>query len=390
MRYFYLSWLLLIGYAVAAQTDGTITLVNPSFEDMPRVGAAPKGWTDCGFPGESAVDIQPDPLREFKVVKPAYHQYTYLGMVTRDNDTHERVGQRMNVAMVAGQCYELRIQLARSELYMSKSRLTDNDENYITPIKLRIRGGFDVCDIGEVMGESPLVSNWNWKEYRIKLKPQRDYTYIVLEAFYRQPILFPYNGNILLDDAKPITVVDCDEDLDAPGRDNPGEDALAEEEPDTDDTPGVRPRPATPSQSNRRPQEPKAPVVELGKTRGELKIGQVFEIENITFRANSAELERESEAALTEIADFLRHNTDVVVEIGGHASYRAGPVYASRISQERAIAVIDYLNSLDIGTSQMLPRGYGRSRPVCIEDTEECNQRNQRVEVKILKVRSSR
>ncbi len=387
MHYFYLPLFLLLSLSLGAQDEGVINFTNPSFEDnVPRVGAAPRGWIDCGFPGESAVDIQPDPLREFKVVKPAQHGKTYLGMVTRDNDTYERVAQRISAPMKAGQCYELRIQLARSELYLSRSRLTDSDENYVTPIKLNVRGGFDVCDVGEVIGVSPLVSNWDWQEFRIKLKPQQDYTYIMLEAFYKQPILFPYNGNILLDNAQPLMPVDCDEDLWNPG---PTEEEVAVQENEATTATPDRPRPQS---GVRKPQvkTPSAPVVELGKTRGELKIGQVFEIDEITFKANSAEIEGQSEEALGEIADFLRQNTDVVVEIGGHASYQAGPVYANRISQDRAIAVIDYLTALNIGSSQLLPRGYGKSRPVCIEDNEACNQRNQRVEVKILKLRPSR
>ncbi|CAH1001479.1 Peptidoglycan-associated lipoprotein [Neolewinella maritima] len=397
MHYCYLPLLLLLSFALGAQTDtdtadpeGTIYLTNPSFEDKyPRVGAAPRSWQDCGFIGESAVDIQPDPKREFRVVKPAQSGQTYLGMVTRDNDTYERVGQRMSAPMVAGQCYEFRIQLARSELYWSKSKLTDDDANYIKPVKLRIRGGYSVCDLGEILGESPLVENWDWQEYRIKLEPSQNYSYIVLEAFYKQPILFPYNGNILLDNAQALVPVACDQDLYAP-RPVPEEVVSNEPEPEATTTPPTaeRQRPNAPVAN--RPEAPAAPVVKLGKTEGQLKIGQVFEIENITFQANSARLEKESEEALREIADFLRQNTDVIVEIGGHASYRAGPVYASRISEERAVAVIDYLQSQEIGAAQMLPRGYGKSRPVCMEDTEACNQRNQRVEVKIMKLRSSR
>ncbi|THH40666.1 OmpA family protein [Neolewinella litorea] len=387
MYNYFLPLLLLMTGALAAQSDGTIFLTNPSFEDMPRVAAAPRGWTDCGFPGESAVDIQPDPMRLFKVDKPAQDGYTYLGMVTRDNDTYERISQRLSAPLKAGQCYEFNVRLARSERYLSKSRLTDNDENYDTPIKLRIRGGYDICDVGQVIGESPLVTSQTWREYRIKLKPEQDYTHIMLEAYYKTPILFPYNGNVLLDNVQPLAPVACDQDLwESP-------DAVTEAEPaaPAPARPSVTP-PPTPRRTTTppAPAKPAAPQVKLGQTRGELKIGQVFAIEDIKFKANSAEIEGESQEALEEIAKFLRDNTDVVVEIGGHASYRAGPVFAARLSEERAVAVIDYLNDLEIGPAQMLPRGYGKSRPVCLTDTPECNERNQRVEVKILKVRESR
>jgi outer membrane protein OmpA-like peptidoglycan-associated protein len=396
MRFPILCLLLLSALGIEAQEAIAITLTNPSFEDMPRVGAAPVGWDNCGFIGESPVDIQPDPQKEFKVEKPAYHGKTYLGMVTRDNETYERVGQFMSSPMIPGQCYELDIFLARSDTYLSKSRRTDNDANYVTPIRLRVWGGYGRCDPRQLLGESPLITNWHWQDFRIKLEPDQDYTYIVLEAYYKQPILLPYNGNILLDNVRPLRPVACDEDLDAlpPPAESTEPVVTQRETPATPTPAGPTPRPRTrPSQepsSRQHTNTPAAPVVELGKTRGELRIGQVFEMEEISFQANSAVLEAESEAALAEIANFLRANGDVVVEIGGHASYQAGPVYANRISEQRAVAVIDYLEELNIGRGQLLARGYGRSRPLCTEDTDSCNERNQRVEVKILKIRPSR
>lgn len=385
MHYLFVPLFLLFCTTLAAQDDVAIFLTNPSFEDIPRVSEPPRGWTDCGFPGESAVDVQPEPHREFDVRKPAFHQYTYLGMVVRDNDTYERVSQRMSNAMVAGQCYELRVHLAKSDVYRSQSRLTETEVNYDTPARLQIRGGYGNCDLGAVIGKSPVVDNGDWREYTIKLEPEQDYTHIILEAYYNTPILFPYNGNVLVDNIQPLTPVACDIN-------NPAPEVIATNEPEPAPRPETEPRPTR--QPNSRPQvsreKPAGPTIKLGQTEGQLRVGQVFAIEDIKFKANSAELERESEQALEEIANFLLANSDVVVEIGGHASYRAGPVFAERISEERAVSVVQYLNDLNVGGTRMTPRGYGRNRPVCIEDTPECNERNQRVEVKIVRMRESR
>jgi outer membrane protein OmpA-like peptidoglycan-associated protein len=393
MRFLPTCFSLLVSLSLGAQEAVPITLTNPSFEDMPRVGAAPVGWTNCGFIGESPVDIQPDPQREFEVVKPAYHGKTYLGMVVRDNETYERVGQRMSSPMVADQCYELDIFLARSDTYMSLSQRSNVPANYVTPVRLRVWGGYSRCDQRQLLGESPLIENFNWQDFRIKLEPEQDFTYIVLEAYYKQPILLPYNGNILVDNARPLRPVACDADPETQALPTGAEPAvLAGSDPEP--RPATRPvrRPRNPGGSGSQPHsdEPAAPVIELGKTRGELRIGQVFEVQDITFRANSAELERDSESALSEIVAFLQRNRDVVIEIGGHASYRAGTMYANRISEERAVAVVDYLEEQNVGRGQLLARGYGRSRPLCTENTESCDQLNQRVEVKILRIRPSR
>ena len=56
------------------ESPEVIQLINPSFEDMPRHSKAPRAWSDCGFKGESAPDIQPSGI--FSVTKPAYNGNT--------------------------------------------------------------------------------------------------------------------------------------------------------------------------------------------------------------------------------------------------------------------------------------------------------------------------
>ena len=196
---------------VYGQPEGVITLVNPSFEDMPRHSKPPRGWFDCGVPGETPPDVQPSGT--FSVTKPAVNGDTYLGMVVRDNDTWEMVSQRMSAPMKKGQCYAFSIYLCRSELYVSVSRKSDETANYTTPAKLRIYGGFDHCDKQYLLGETNLVINTRWLEYQFKFEPLDNYTHISFEAFYKTPTLFPYNGNILLDNASDITPISCNEEL---------------------------------------------------------------------------------------------------------------------------------------------------------------------------------
>ena len=100
------------------QEEEPIRLTNPSFEDMPRHSQAPIGWKDCGFPSESPPDIQPDPLGQFQVSKAAYHGGTYLGMVVRDNDTWERVSQKLSSPIQNGVCYSFSLLSSRIGVYI--------------------------------------------------------------------------------------------------------------------------------------------------------------------------------------------------------------------------------------------------------------------------------
>lgn len=102
--------------------SGVIELENPSFEGAPRCGTIngpmPDGWMDCGFAGESVPDVHPEEYGgSFQVDHPAQHGDTYLGMTVRDNDTWERVGQKLSSPMVAGTNYQFNIYLCRSLVY---------------------------------------------------------------------------------------------------------------------------------------------------------------------------------------------------------------------------------------------------------------------------------
>ncbi|MBL7814428.1 MAG: OmpA family protein [Saprospiraceae bacterium] len=179
-----------------------IKLDNPSFEDYPQAGHQPTGWFDCGFAGETPPDV--NPTGQFKVSKNAFHGSTYLGMVTRDNNTWEAVGQRLKSPLLKGTTYTFSIFLARSEIYMSQSRATGRDVNYVTPATLRVWGGSGYCAKEEMLGETDPISAASWQKFSFKFTPKANHNYFMIEAFYKVPTLFPYNGNVLVDNASDI------------------------------------------------------------------------------------------------------------------------------------------------------------------------------------------
>lgn len=370
--------------AQMSEPPSTIKLLNPSFEDIPRNSRAPMGWTDCGFPAESPPDVHPDPMNQFQVGMMPQDGSTYLGMVVRDNDTWESVGQELSEPFVANQCYDFRIHLARSRVYLSQSRVSNRAANYVTPTKLRIFAGYDYCDRLELIGETPVVSNYKWKEYAIKLTPSQEYTHVVFEVFYKTPTLIPYNGNLILDNASVIVPMDCG---DEPSTSMPI--TVVDEPPSSDPdiepvrkNPGLDPRNTPPVAIA----EPVEDSITLGASRGVIAVDAVFQVPEITFKANEAELLPASEKSIQEIIDFLTINDNVIIEIGGHASRQATTDFANKVSLLRAKAVVDYLQRRGVQSGRMFPKGYGKSRPVCFERSADCKRRNQRVEVRILKV----
>ncbi|MEM8523418.1 MAG: hypothetical protein AAGG68_02185 [Bacteroidota bacterium] len=185
---------------------------NPSFEDFPRHSHAPKGWYDCGFEDESPSDIHPEMNGgQFRVTTSAMQGNTYIGMVVRDNETWEAVAQRLSIPLKVGQCYNFSLKLARSMVYNSLSRVTNQEVNYATPVIVRIWGGKGYCDRAELLGKTSKITKTSWQEYAFTFMPEKDVSYIIIEAYY-ETTLFPYNGNVLIDDASPITSRPCTEE----------------------------------------------------------------------------------------------------------------------------------------------------------------------------------
>lgn len=187
-----------------------IQLNNPSFEDTPRYGKSPTGWFDCGHENESPPDVHVVEGGSFGVRAAAIDGETYMGLIVRDNDTWEAVGQRLPSALEAGQCYDFSLYLARSEVYLSFGRMTQEEANYVTPVKIRIWGGNNFCTQVELLGETELVTNTDWLLYYFRFQPKTSLNYIVIESYYKTPINHAYNGNVLVDKASNITKVNCD------------------------------------------------------------------------------------------------------------------------------------------------------------------------------------
>jgi outer membrane protein OmpA-like peptidoglycan-associated protein len=390
--------LLLAGFApfsLAAQQ--TIKLDNPSFEDFPQPAHTPAGWLDCGFASETAPDVQPNP--QFQVTKPPKDGKTYLGMVVRDNNTWEAVGQRLKIPLQKGQCYQFSLQLAKSELYVSKSKMTNKDVNYVTPAIVRIWAGNSYCSKDENLADSEPIESSQWRTYTFRLKPKSDYNYIMIEAFYKMPTLFPYNGNVLVDNASDLVPMPCD-----PRQPQQPIVVAQVEKPKVKIPPPVikkpdstKPKPQKPVEpavvAEVIPVEPVAPPVmvptpikppEPVKPVAKLREGQVIKIQKLQFDGGTFTINASSFASLDEVYELLSANPNMTVEIGGHTNGNGDDIYCDALSTNRANAVRDYLVNKGIDRTRMKCKGYGKHKHIANDNTPEGKKMNQRVEIKIL------
>lgn len=112
--------------------------------------------------------------------------------------------------------------------------------------------------------------------------------------------------------------------------------------------------------------------------------GEGFDIESIHYRTGSADLEAGSIPALRSLLSIMRENPGIRIEIAGHTDSTGPEELNLRLSEMRAEAVASWLVKQGVSSRRILTRGYGESRPVADNSTEEGRRRNRRTEITIL------
>jgi len=113
-------------------------------------------------------------------------------------------------------------------------------------------------------------------------------------------------------------------------------------------------------------------------------IEQTVVLQNVNFETNSAVLTGQATRVLDGIAEALKGQTNIRVEIGGHTDSTGTPTYNLVLSQQRAESVRQYLIGKGIDAGRMTTQGYGETKPVASNKTEAGKAQNRRVEFKII------
>lgn len=103
----------------------------------------------------------------------------------------------------------------------------------------------------------------------------------------------------------------------------------------------------------------------------------------VNFEFNSAKISPESYPILYDAAKTLLKNTDIRVEIQGYTDNIGSESYNMNLSQRRADAVKQYLQSKGVSASRLRATGYGESNPIADNKTAEGRAMNRRIEFKI-------
>lgn len=128
---------------------------------------------------------------------------------------------------------------------------------------------------------------------------------------------------------------------------------------------------------------PKEPYT-LNVPLSPLTAGSVIALRNIFFNTASYDLLPASNAELEKLVQLLRTNTTLRIELGGHTDNVGADAANLTLSDQRAQAVRDFVIAQGIDASRITAKGYGETKPVATNDTEEGRAQNRRTEVTVL------
>jgi len=112
----------------------------------------------------------------------------------------------------------------------------------------------------------------------------------------------------------------------------------------------------------------------------EAAAGSSFVINNVFYNTNSADLKKESFVVLESFIEFLKDNPTIHIEIQGHTD-NAGAIAGNQaLSANRAYTIKAYLEENGIEGKRISAKGYGSSKPIADNQSEEGKAKNRRTE----------
>lgn len=110
-----------------------------------------------------------------------------------------------------------------------------------------------------------------------------------------------------------------------------------------------------------------------------------WKFENVVFEGGSSDIKPSMHGDLAKLGIFLNDNPSIKLRISGHTDSEGNADNNKRLSQDRADAIKKYLvDTRRISEDRIQAIGYGSTKPLVEEKTEEDKQTNRRVEFELV------
>jgi OmpA-OmpF porin, OOP family len=123
--------------------------------------------------------------------------------------------------------------------------------------------------------------------------------------------------------------------------------------------------------------------LEMNFTLQPVAIGTTVNLKNVLFAQAKTDILPESYPELDLVVHFLQTNPNVRIELSGHTDNRGVHADNVKLSQQRVNKVKEYLVSKGVEAKRISGKGYGGTKPIASNDTEDSRRMNRRVEFTI-------
>jgi peptidoglycan-associated lipoprotein len=104
----------------------------------------------------------------------------------------------------------------------------------------------------------------------------------------------------------------------------------------------------------------------------------VMNVKDTFFDFDKASVRPDAEQTLAADAGFLKERASIKFTIEGHCDERGSEEYNLGLGDRRATATKDFLVNSGVSADRINTISYGKTRPVCADQTEKCWQKNRR------------
>jgi outer membrane protein OmpA-like peptidoglycan-associated protein len=115
-----------------------------------------------------------------------------------------------------------------------------------------------------------------------------------------------------------------------------------------------------------------------------LEKGSSIILKNIFFESNKSELQATSFTELNKVAELLKENTVLSIQISGYTDNVGKPSDNLLLSVNRAKAVITYLQSKGIDSKRLTGKGFGEANAIAPNTTDGGKAQNRRTELTVI------
>ncbi len=122
-------------------------------------------------------------------------------------------------------------------------------------------------------------------------------------------------------------------------------------------------------------------------TLDRIVVNKAIAVNDIFYDYDKAVIRPDAAIRLDTLAQTLRDNPTINIELSSHTDQRGKAAYNLKLSQQRADAAVAYIVSKGIDRQRLTARGYGKTRPLVPNaQTEAESQRNRRTEFKVTRI----